>query len=189
MAGALVALAAGSVLTGWVNVPEALPILPEFTWLHHFLHPSFAAAEDIIIANLGEPSHFAPFGGGEGTWAVISTLLAIVVVAGVYVTLRGKKYLAARESAEPSGIWGPLYRKWYVDELYDLIIIRPFQAICRFSWRIFDQGLIDGVMINGVAYATRFGGWVISRFQTGYVGTYVLIIVVGVLIILGAVAL
>jgi NADH:ubiquinone oxidoreductase subunit 5 (subunit L)/multisubunit Na+/H+ antiporter MnhA subunit len=58
-----------------------------------------------------------------------------------------------------------------------------------FSWRVIDQGLIDGVMVNGVGYTTRFGGWVISRFQTGYLGTYVLIIVLGVLIILGAVTL
>ncbi len=52
-----------------------------------------------------------------------------------------------------------------------------------------DEGVIDGAMVNGVAYTTRFGGWVISRFQTGYIGTYVLILVLGVLVILGAVAL
>ena len=58
-----------------------------------------------------------------------------------------------------------------------------------FSWRVVDQGIIDGVAVNGTAYFTRFGGWVISRFQTGYLGTYVLIFVIGVLVVLGAVAL
>ncbi len=189
MVGALVVLAVGSVVTGWVNVPEALPLLPEFTWLHHFLHPSFAAAEHILVEHLGEAAHVAPLGGGEGVWALASTAAAIVVILIVFQALKGKKYLPAREAKEPTGVWGLLYHKYYVDELYDMVIVRPFKGLCYFSWRVIDQGLIDGAMVNGVAYATRFGGWVISRFQTGYIGTYVLIIVVGVLIILGAVAL
>ncbi|NIR43962.1 MAG: NADH-quinone oxidoreductase subunit L, partial [Gemmatimonadetes bacterium] len=38
MAIPLVILAVGSVLSGWINIPAALPALPEFTWLHEFLH-------------------------------------------------------------------------------------------------------------------------------------------------------
>ncbi len=189
MAGALIALAVGSVVTGWVNVPEALPLLPEFTWLHHFMHPSFAAAEHIMVEHMGEAAHSSPVGGGEGTWAVLSTLAAIVVVVVVFQALKGKKYAPAKEAKEPTGLMGILYHKYYVDELYDAVIIRPFKALCMFSWRVIDQGIIDGVAVNGTAYFTRFGGWVISRFQTGYLGTYVLIIVVGVLVVLGAVAL
>lgn len=186
---ALVLLAVGSVASGWVNVPEALPLLPEFTWLHHFLHPSFAAAEHVLVEHVGEPAQLAPLGGGEGTWALLSTTAALLVVIFTFTALRKKKYAPAREAVEPAGFWRPLYRKWYVDELYELVIVRPFKALCRFSWRVIDQGLIDGALVDGVAYTTRFGGWVVSRFQTGYVGTYVLIIVLGVLIILGALAL
>jgi len=189
MAVPLIILAVGSVVTGWVNIPEAIPLLPEFTWLHHFLHPAFAPAEEILVEHLGEPAHAAPFGGGEGAWAMISTAAAIVVIVAAFTALRGKRYRAAAEAPEPAGFWRLLYRKWYVDELYDLAIVRPFKAACRFSWRVLDQGIIDGLGVNGTAYVTRFGGWVISRFQTGFIGTYVLIIVVGVLIILGAVAL
>jgi len=189
MGGALVVLAVGSVVTGWVNIPEALPLLPGFAWLHHFLHPSFAAAEHVIVEHMGEAAHGAPFGGGEGTWAVISTVAAVVVVFVTFQALKGKKYLSAKESFEPTGLAGVLYHKYYVDELYDLVIVRPFKGVCVFCWRVIDQGIIDGALVNGSAYATRFGGWVMSRFQTGYIGTYVLIIVLGVLIILGAVTL
>jgi NADH-quinone oxidoreductase subunit L len=189
MVGALVVLAIGSVVTGWVNVPEALPLLPEFTWLHDFLHPSFAEAEHIIVEHVGEAAHASPIRGGEGMWALFSTAAAIVVILIVFNALSGKKYLPAHDAKEPTGLWGLLYHKYYVDELYDLVIVRPFKWLCMFSWRVIDQGLIDGVMVNGVGYTTRFGGWVISRFQTGYLGTYVLIIVLGVLIILGAVTL
>jgi NADH-quinone oxidoreductase subunit L len=189
MTGALIALAVGSVLTGWVNVPGGLPLLPEFTWLHHFLHPSFAAAEEIMVEHLGEPAHSSPLGGGEGAWAVLSTLAALVVVVVVFQVLKGRKYSPAKQAEEPAGLWGILYHKYYVDELYDAMIVRPFKALCMFSWRVVDQGIIDGVAVNGTAYFTRFGGWVISRFQTGYLGTYVLIFVIGVLVVLGAVAL
>ena len=187
--GALVVLAIGSVVTGWVNIPAALPLLPEFTWLHHFLQPSFAAAEGILVEHMGEPAHLSPIGGGEGTWAIMATVAAVVVMLLVFQALKGKKYVPAREAKEPTGFLGLLYHKYYVDELYDLVIIRPFKRLCVFSWRVVDQGILDGALVNGSAYATRFGGWVISRFQTGYIGTYVLIFVLGVLIILGAVTL
>jgi NADH-quinone oxidoreductase subunit L len=189
MGGALIMLAVGAVLAGWVNVPDALPLLPEFTWLHGFLAPVFSAAEGIIVEHIGEPAHASPLGGGEGVWAVISTTAAIVVVVGVFGVLRRKRYVPAREAREPTGLLGVLYHKYYVDELYDRAIVRPFRALCLFCWRVVDQGIIDGVGVNGVAYTTRFGGWVMSRFQTGYIGTYVLILVVGVLVVLGAVAL
>ncbi len=115
-------------------------------------------------------------------------VLAVVTVAVVMAALRRVRYVPAREAEAPTGFARLLYNKWYVDELLDLVIVRPFQALCRFSWRVVDRVLIDGVMVNGVAYFSRFGGWVISRLQTGYVGTYVLIVVLGVLAILGAVA-
>ncbi len=189
MGGALVALAIGSVVSGWINVPDALPFLPEFSWLHHFLHPSFEAAEHVLVEHAGEPAHAAPLGGGEGVWAIISTVAAIVVVIVVFTALKAKKYVPAPQAPEPTGLFRVLYRKYYVDELYDLILVRPFKALTQFSWRFVDRGIIDGALVDGVAYTTRFGGWVISRFQTGYVGTYVLIIVLGVLIVLGAIAL
>ena len=187
MAGALIALAVGAVLTGWVNIPGALPLLPELTWLHSFLHPSFEAAEHILVEHMGEPAHVSPAGGGEGIWAIASTIAALVVVLVVFRVLSGKKYLPAKDAPEPTGAFGVLYHKYYVDELYDLVIVRPFKRLSMFCWRVIDQGIIDGAMVDDVAYTTRFGGWIISRFQTGYVGTYVLIVVIGVLIFLGAI--
>ena len=188
MSAALLALAAGSLLGGWINIPAALPLLPEFTWLHHFLQPNFEAAETILALHAGEPAAIsAPLGGGEGAWALASTIMAVAVIVSVFLWLRGKKVLSGREAKEPTGVLGLLYRKWYVDELYDAAIVRPFNALCLFAWRVIDQGIIDGLMVNGVAYTTRFGGWIISRSQSGYLGTYVLIVVVGVLLMLSAV--
>ena len=111
------------------------------------------------------------------------------MIVFVFQWLKDKKYAPSREAAEPAGLWGLLYHKWYVDELYARAVVRPFQAICRFSWRVVDQGVVDGVGVNGTAYFTRFWGWVASRFQTGNLGTYVLIIVLGILVVIGTVSL
>ncbi|HZJ00526.1 MAG TPA: hypothetical protein VFD22_07670, partial [Gemmatimonadaceae bacterium] len=56
-------------------------------------------------------------------------------------------------------------------------------------WRGIDVGLIDGLFVNGSAALVRAFGWVGSRFQTGTVGTYAWVLVVGVLAVLGAVTL
>ncbi|MDP2576776.1 MAG: NADH-quinone oxidoreductase subunit L [Candidatus Palauibacterales bacterium] len=185
----LIVLGVGSLLAGWMNVSGALPLLPEFTWLHDFLHPSFAGAESVLAAHVGEPSHAAPLGGGEGTWAVISTVLAAVAIVAVFRILSERKYARAKDAVAPTGVMGFLYHKWYVDEVYDALIIRPFQALARFCWRVIDRALIDGVMVNGTAAVTRVMGRIGSFvIQTGYVGSYVLVFLLGVLIVLGAVA-
>ncbi|SDE01164.1 NADH-quinone oxidoreductase subunit L [Limimaricola pyoseonensis] len=82
----------------------------------------------------------------------------------------------------------PLYNfllnKWYFDELYDFVFVRPAQAIGRFFWKRGDGSVIDGG-INGVAmgvvpFFTRLAG----RAQSGYVFTYAFAMVLGLALIL-----
>jgi NADH-quinone oxidoreductase subunit L len=81
-----------------------------------------------------------------------------------------------------------LYDKWYVDEAYDAVIVRPIVGTSRALWRFVDQGLIDGV-VNGVGYAARAFGWVGSRLQTGQLNTYAFAVVAGALLLLAFVVL
>jgi len=188
MAVPLVILALGSVLAGWINVPEALRFLPGTTWLHDFLHPVFAGANHVLESRLGDPTHIAPVGGGEATWALVGTLLAIITVALVFALLRGYRYPTAKDAREPTGLAGFLYRKWWVDEVYDRMIVRPLKAVSLFSWRVIDRLLIDGALVNGSAAVARISGRLGSfSIQTGYIGSYVLLFVIGALIVLGAV--
>ncbi|MGH7507520.1 MAG: NADH-quinone oxidoreductase subunit L, partial [Longimicrobiales bacterium] len=80
------------------------------------------------------------------------------------------------------------YDKWYVDELYDTIIVRPVLALSRAFWRFIDQGLIDGI-VNGAGYSSRAFGWVGSRLQTGQLNTYAFAVLAGALLLLALVVL
>jgi NADH-quinone oxidoreductase subunit L len=145
-------------------------------------------AEEILAARVGEPLHHAPFGGGEVLWAAVSTVLAIVVILITTRTLGARRSMPATLSAEPRGFARVLYHKWYVDEVYDALIVRPILAVSRGLWRFVDQGLVDG-LVNGVGYAARAFGWVGSRLQTGQLNTYAFAVVAGTLLLLAFVFL
>jgi NADH-quinone oxidoreductase subunit L len=190
----LVVLAVMSVIGGWINVPEAIanaPVfgwLPTSEWLHDWLHPVTESADAIIAANVGEVLHEAPLGGGEAAWAGISFALAVAIIGLSAFMLTRRAYRPAIEATEPTGFARVLYHKWYVDELYALIIVRPVLAVSRAFWRFVDQGLIDGVA-NGAGYASRAFGWVGSRLQTGQLNTYAFALLAGALFLLALMVL
>jgi NADH-quinone oxidoreductase subunit L len=80
-----------------------------------------------------------------------------------------------------------LLNKYYVDELYDAVIVEPIRRGSFWLWRIFDDFVIDG-SVNGVASVVRVGSLVLRRVQTGYVMNYVLSFILGVVAILGYLA-
>jgi NADH-quinone oxidoreductase subunit L len=192
----LMALAVLSVFGGWINVPEALSssvlgffgALPMTEWLHHWLEPVTGLAHEIQVEQVGDFADAAPFGGGELMWGATSTFLALVVVGAAFAVVGRWKILPATEAAAPLvGLRRVLYNKWYVDELYDRVVVRPIVRLSRFSWRVIDQGIVDG-LVNGVGNLARALGWFGSLFQTGGLNTYAFALVVGVLVILGYVA-
>ena len=79
--------------------------------------------------------------------------------------------------------WRDLHRflrdKWYFDELYDAIFVRPAGALGRFLWRRGDQGTIDALGPDGVAARVGDGAALARRLQSGYVYSYALVMLVG----------
>jgi NADH-quinone oxidoreductase subunit L len=193
----LVLLAVLSVFGGWINVPPALHesffglfgSLPMTEWLHHWIEPVTGVAQEIRVEHVGEFAHESPLGGGEVLWAALSTLAALAVV-GVALSVVGRQRIETADKA--AGVPMPaltrvLHNKWYVDELYDRIVVQPILGASRFAWRVIDQGVVDGI-VNGVGNLTRALGWFGSLFQTGAVNTYALILTIGVIVILGYIA-
>jgi NADH-quinone oxidoreductase subunit L len=190
----LALLAVLSVVGGWVNVPEAIahaPVfgwLPSSEWLHEWLHPVTEAADLVIAANVGAPLEHAPLGGGEALWAAVSFGIAVVMVTATALLLRGRRLPDAEHAPAPSGFHRVLYDKWYVDEIYDALVVRPIMRVSRAAWRFIDEGLIDGI-VNGLGYTSRAFGWVGARMQTGQLNTYAFAVVAGALLLLAFVVL
>ncbi|HUF12170.1 MAG TPA: NADH-quinone oxidoreductase subunit L [Longimicrobiales bacterium] len=188
-------LAVASVVGGWVNVPHAiaeLPVLgwlPSSEWLHDWLHPVTASAEAVFAQQGLAGNELSPVGGGEGIWAAISFAIAVVVIVAAAALLVRRRYLPATEAAAPRGFARILYRKWYVDEIYDLVVVRPLVGASKFAWLAIDAAVIDGLLVNGAGYASKALGWMGSRVQTGSLGTYALALVVGVVAIVLVVVL
>jgi NADH-quinone oxidoreductase subunit L len=190
----LAILAVFSVISGWINVPypiQALPVLgwiPGSAWLHDWLHPVTEHADAILYREVGALVEAAPFGGGEAFWAAIAFLVATATIVVAALLVLRWQYRPALESPVPAGFKGVLYRKWYVDEIYDAVVVRPVVGGSRALWRWVDAGLIDGLLVNGVARASGWLGAAGARLQTGQLNTYAFAVVVGVLLLLALVA-
>ena len=185
----LAILAVFSVIGGWINVPHAIgeaPLfgwLPHSEWLHEWLHPITEEADAIMAAGLPAFAEHAPFGGSEALWAALSFGLAVAVILIAARVIGAHEQQPAAASPEPRGFAKVLYNKWYVDEIYDAVIVRPVVATSKGLWRFIDEMLIDGV-VNGAGYASRAFGWVGSRMQTGQLNTYAFAVVAGALLLL-----
>jgi NADH-quinone oxidoreductase subunit L len=137
------------------------------------------------LGTLAEPPH----GATETALVAVAVVVALVGLGlGWTLTLRGR-LVPAREAVPEHGFWKVLYHKYYVDELYDRFIVDPLVALSRgVLWKTVDQGVIDGAGVNGSAALSKALGWLGSRLQTGQVGVYVGLFLVGALCVLGVVA-
>jgi NADH-quinone oxidoreductase subunit L len=128
---------------------------------------------------------------GSAEYLLLALAIAIALLGlflGATVTLKAKT-VPAHDAAPERGFWKVLYNKYYVDELYDRYIVQPLIGLSRVVlWKGVDQGVIDGGGVNGAAALSRALGWIGSRMQTGQIGVYLVLFVVGAVYVLGMVA-
>jgi NADH-quinone oxidoreductase subunit L len=110
-------------------------------------------------------------------WAPFTVMLIGLVVAW-YAYLRNPKVPAAFVAR-----FGPLYRflfnKWYFDELYNVLFVRPAFWIGRQLWQLGDVGIIDRFGPNGAAWVVMKGTVGAKRLQSGYLTSYALVMLLG----------
>ncbi len=87
--------------------------------------------------------------------------------------------IPGRFTATFRGLYAFLLNKWYFDELYDLLFVRPVFAIGRFFWKAGDVGTIDRFGPDGVAAMVVGSGAAARRLQSGYLYTYALVMLLG----------
>ncbi len=178
MTGPLLVLGLLSAIGGVIN-------LPTFAGGHHALE---SWLEPVTAAGAAFARVELPHGRTELLLVGGAILVGAVGLLLGYRATLARRIPPAREAPADTGLALVLNRKWYVDEIYDAAIVQPFVWLSRVVlWKGVDQGLVDGAAVNGTAWFSRFLGSVGSRLQTGQVGVYVVLFLVGALWILRAV--
>ena len=156
----LIVLAFFSVIAGYVGIPPALTG-------HHE-----AIAE---FLNLGTPAaEGAEHASVALEWMLMS---ASILAAGIGAFLAYLFYvlrpeLPARVSSSAAALYSILTNKYYVDEIYNAVVIAPIVVTARqFLWRFVDAAIIDGA-INGIGQSVRSSANTLRHLQTGNVRAY-----------------
>ena len=175
MTGPLLVLGILSVVGGVINLP---PLVGGGAGLEHWLEPVTAPAARFFRLE-------APHGSTELFLVGAAVAIGLIGLAWGYLATSRRAIAPAREAAPETGFWRTVYHKYYVDEIYDAVIVRPLLWISRvLLWGVVDKGLVDGAAVNGSARLSRGLGWIGSRLQTGQVGVYVVLFLVGALWVL-----
>jgi NADH-quinone oxidoreductase subunit L len=186
MTAPLLVLGALSAIGGWLNLPEVVTDLVKIgprELLDHWLDP--VVGQSTLLVTHGTPAHTPP----NTEYALIGAAVAIGVIgiAIAFARLKPARLVPKREAKPSHGFEHVLEEKYYVDEIYDATVVTPTYVVSKdLLWEGVDKGLIDGLFVNGSGKLAQFAGWVGSQLQTGRVGTYAWVLVVGVLAVLGA---
>jgi NADH-quinone oxidoreductase subunit L len=164
----LIVLAILAVIGGFVGIPEIF--MHGGHKLEVFLEPIFAPSNAIAAKHhLEHATEYILMGVSVGG----------ALIALLYAFSKFSKY--EKTTAEESGLGKIFANKWYIDELYNTIIVKPLQSFAGFLNSLVEKKGIDG-FVNGVGKAINYGSRQIRFLQSGQVGNYVLLMVVGILI-------
>ncbi len=158
----LIILATLSVIGGFVNVPE---VLGGHHQLQQYLSPVLLSEKAF---HLDHTTEYILMGSSVGL-AVILIVFALM------------KYSKNPELNEPAGAGKILANKWYIDELYDTIIVKPLLAFSTGLKNIVEKNIIDGT-VNNVGKLVQYSARQIRLVQSGLVGNYIMIMVLAIVV-------
>ena len=108
-----------------------------------------------------------------------ATIVMLIGLGVAWMAYIKDTSIPARFTAKFGGLYRFLLNKWYWDELYDFLFVRPAFALGRIFWKRGDQGLIDRFGPNGFAELVVEGNKLAARFQSGYLASYALVMLIG----------
>jgi NADH-quinone oxidoreductase subunit L len=170
MKAAMGPLALLALIGGVVGVPALTDTL------EHFLEPTF------------EESRYAEVHPSAGTeWAElgIGSVISIAGISMAYVIFVRRRGITLRLRDRFAAVHDFLAHKWYFDELYDAVFVRPFTGAGSFGRRVIETDFVQGFIVGGATGVVRAGTSFARAIQTGYLRAYALLLLLGV----GAIAL
>lgn len=173
----LVVLAGLSFVGGWLGVPASWGL---GNVVEDWLNPVFEPARHKLMLAEHE-SHAAEF--------TLMTISVVLAASGIYAAWRW--YVQHTDVPDRiAGKFARTYRillnKYYVDEAYDAVVVRPTQtASDKFLWKGVDVIIIDGA-VNGTAKVIAIAAQTVRRVQTGVAQSYAMVIVAGIVAVIAA---
>jgi NADH-quinone oxidoreductase subunit L len=157
----LIILAALSIIGGFVGVPEIF--INGGEKLNQFLAP-------VVPTAIHHIEHSTEL-------LLMALTTAVAIVAIIIAWLRYRNY-----KEEQMGAFGKLLQnKWYVDELYNSVFVKPVNKLGAIANRYFEHSGIDA-LVNGVGRLVNYGGRQMRWLQSGQVGSYVLLMVISMVL-------
>ncbi len=175
----LMLLAVLSIVGGYVGIPH---VLGGINYFENFLEPVLHAGQNLPVA-----THVLTSGsystGTELLLMASSVILVLLSIILAWYLYRKNTDLSGKLRTSMSGLHKLLLGKYFVDELYGAVIIRPIVNGSLFLWKIVDVFLIDG-LINGLAVVIGDISTGLRTVQTGRLRTYATIFLAGVVVLL-----
>ncbi|MGI8546821.1 MAG: hypothetical protein ACR2M1_05720, partial [Gemmatimonadaceae bacterium] len=172
-----------SIIGGWLNLPAITSFLGPVGGLERWLDPVVGHSTlNLTNGVAAEAAH-----GTEVTLVLVAIAVAVAGIATAVFVLRPASLPTKAEARPEQGVEKVLANHYYVDEAYHAAIVHPTYEISKnVLWRGLDSGIIDSFFVKGSAWVARGLGWIGTRVQTGNVGGYAWLIVIGALAVIGA---
>ncbi|MBZ5563629.1 MAG: NADH-quinone oxidoreductase subunit L [Acidobacteriia bacterium] len=170
----LMALAFFSIVAGYVSWPKPLGGAEHFD---QYLDPVFAPSEAWLRSASAHQAASAT--GGLGLMALS------LLVAGVGLAVAWRFYLKSTDIPDRlaerfAGLYRLIVAKYYVDEIYNWLIVRPTRVASeKILWQTVDAGAIDGIVVEGTGEATQGVGGILRRIQSGNIRSYAAWVLLG----------
>jgi len=165
----LIILAILSAVAGFIGIPDVF--VENGNKLNDFLSPVFAHSSQILTAH--EVPHQTDL-----ILMIVSSVLIIIVSIWAY-----RKFINyAPATASDNGFVKAIKNKFYVDEAYDMLFVKPYRSLSAFLNNVFDKRGIDAI-VNGVGKSVNYGSRQLRLLQSGQVGSYLLLMVIGLLVL------
>ncbi|MBI3247498.1 MAG: NADH-quinone oxidoreductase subunit L [Deltaproteobacteria bacterium] len=146
-----------------------LSVVGGYIPLLHFLSPMFGGHHEAEVPSLVK---------------YLPTVVGIGGIALAYVMYVLNPAIAESAASSLSAFHKLLFNKYYVDEIYDAVIVRPIAGISNWLWQVWDAIVIDGT-VNGAAHTMQANGSLLRLWQNGNVQNYALSFLIGAMAILG----